>query len=75
MLVTTIIRETPKNVRCMATDQSLAASSSMAVATQTSRPGQRYEGSSEQLSEANGNIAPRTAGAQTAGARSLHFQN
>jgi ATP-dependent RNA helicase RhlE len=36
---------------------------------QTRRPSQRSEGSYEQRSEANGNVAQRTAGAQTAGAR------
>ncbi len=36
---------------------------------QNSRQGQRPEGSSEQLSEANGNVAQRTDGAQTAGTR------
>jgi ATP-dependent RNA helicase RhlE len=36
---------------------------------QTSRPNQGSEGSYEQRSEANGNVAPKTAGAQTAGAR------
>jgi ATP-dependent RNA helicase RhlE len=36
---------------------------------QTSRPSQGSEGSYEQRSEANGNVAPKTTGAQTAGAR------
>ena len=36
---------------------------------QNSRQGQRPEGSSEQLSEANGNVEQRTDGAQTAGTR------
>ena len=36
---------------------------------QTSKPGQRFKGSSEQLSEVNGNVAQRTAGAQKVEAR------
>jgi ATP-dependent RNA helicase RhlE len=36
---------------------------------QNSRQGQRPEGSSEQLSEANGNVAHRNDGSQTVGAR------